>query len=351
MNTSICEYLWLDGTHPTQRLRSKIRVMEKVSKPSLKDFPSWGFDGSSTNQAKGSDSDCILEPVYFCPNPFQGPGHYIVLCEVFNRDGSVHKTNKRSHLKKLMEKGGLKHDIWLGLEQEYTLLDPKTKWPYGWPENEYLKPQGPYYCAFGSQYIFGRPLVESHMELCLESGLSYFGLNAEVMPSQWEFQIGHRGFKKEKIDPLTVSDQMWVARYILLRLGEEFDVEISWDNKPLKGDWNGAGMHTNFSTKLMRDEKKGASYIKEVIKRLELSHKKHIQGYGDKLEERLTGLHETCSIDEFRVSPSDRGASIRIPIATNKKGYGYLEDRRPGANADPYEVSSLLLETVCDLSL
>ena len=180
-----------------------------------------------------------------------------------------------------------------------------------------------------------------------EAGLNIYGVNAEVMPGQWEFQLGYRGFEGEETSPLAMSDQMWVARYLLNRIAENHDVVVSYDNKPMKGDWNGAGMHTNFSTSDTRDQHKGEAAIQSAIDNLRENHLKHIEVYGEGLSDRLTGMHETCSITEFKSGVSHRGASIRIPLGTAQKGYGYFEDRRPGANSDPYLVSARLIETVC----
>ena len=197
--------------------------------------------------------------------------------------------------------------------------------------------------------MFGRKLVEKHLEACLGAGLAIYGINAEVMPGQWEFQIGYRGLDSEEVDPLTMSDHLWVARYLLARVCEESGVSVSFENKPVKGDWNGAGMHTNFSTKATRDPSSGMAAIEEIVSELRNRHDHHVSDYGHGLEDRLTGLHETCSINEFKSGVSNRGASIRIPMSTSHKGCGYFEDRRPGANADPYVVSFRLLETVCEI--
>ena len=343
----ICaEYIWLDGVKPTQGLRSKMLVLPSPrAAVSLSSFPTWSFDGSSTSQAQGAASDLFLRPVQYFPDPIRGEKNYLVMCEVFHVDGKTpHKSNRRSLLRESLDKGGLKEKVWIGFEQEYTLLEG-TK-PMGWPEEGFPKPQGPFYCGVGAHVVCGRDIVELHLSACQKAGIYLCGVNAEVMLGQWEFQIGHRGFEGEEADPLTIADQLWVARWLLHRIAEEFSIEVSFDNKPVKGDWNGAGMHTNFSTLSMRKEG-GLKEIDKAIEKLSKKHAEHISVYGDKLEERLTGLHETCNIKEFRSGHSDRGASIRIPAHVVQKGYGYLEDRRPGANADPYSVAQRLIQTVC----
>jgi glutamine synthetase len=340
------DYLWLDGAQPTQQLRSKIKMVPKPAngKISLDVFDEWGYDGSSTYQATGHDSDLTIKPVYFCPDPLRGENAYLVMCEVLTPDGKPHKTNARAELRRVMAAGGNKEDPWGGFEQEYTFF--KNGRPLGWPETGYPAPQGPFYCSVGSEVAFGREIVERHIDVCLEAGLSFYGTNGEVMPGQWEFQIGYRGVPGEKAGILEMSDQVWVARYLLTLIAEQYGVQVSFDVKPVKGDWNGAGMHTNFSTNSTRDRAKGMKAIEKAIELLSKKHKEHIAKYGAHNEERLTGHHETCSIDEFRAGVANRGCSIRIPRSVAQKGYGYFEDRRPGANANPYEVSTMLVKTV-----
>lgn len=343
------EYIWMDGTVPTQKLRSKTKIIKpKGDKVQLSDFGDWSFDGSSTNQATGHDSDCILKPVSFVKDPIRGDNNCLVLCEVYNPDGvTPHKTNTRAELRRVLEAGAKKEDPWFGFEQEYTLMDGMR--PLGFPENGYPAPQGPYYCGVGADEAFGREVVEAHTQCLLDADLMIYGTNAEVLPGQWEFQIGYRGEDSEKADALTISDHMWFARWLLYRVGEEFGIAATLHPKPVRGDWNGTGMHTNFSTNSMRDAKTGKGAIETAIKRLGEKHEEHIVVYGADLSLRLTGLHETCSIHEFRSGVADRGSSIRIPRPVANKGYGYLEDRRPGANADPYQVASRLLQTILDI--
>ena len=349
---NLCEYIWIDGAIPTRKLRSKSRALvfnKKEEEVKLSDFPDWGFDGSSTYQAKGSDSDLVLRPVNFVKNPLRGAGGFLVMCEVFKPNGEPHVTNTRAELRRVLSAGAEKEEPWFGVEQEYTLFKDRT--PLGWPDQGYPAPQGPFYCGVGADEVFGRELVEEHTQACLLAGIMIFGINAEVMPGQWEFQIGYRGLESEDAGPLNVGDHTWMARWLLYRLGEDFGITATLDPKPVRGDWNGAGQHTNFSTKTMRNPKTGSAFIKQSIERLSQKHKDHIKVYGHRLSERLTGLHETCHIDTFKHGIADRGASIRIPLHVSKKGYGYLEDRRPGANADPYEVSARILKTICEVRL
>ena len=344
----ICEYIWMDGAEPTQKLRSKSRVINVGKDVKLKDIPEWGFDGSSTYQAPGNNSDLILKPVCLLQDPIRGEGNYLTMCEVFNSDNSPHPTNTRAELRRVLDAGAGKEDPWFGYEQEYTLFKDRT--PLGWPEKGYPAAQGPFYCGVGADEVFGRELVETHALCSLEAGIMIFGVNAEVMPGQWEFQVGFRGIEGEDAGPLNVADHSWLSRWLLYRIGEDYEITVTLDNKPVKGDWNGAGQHTNFSLKSMRDLKTGMSVIDKCLDRLSKKHDEHIAVYGDRLSERLTGRHETCNIDQFRHGVGDRGASIRIPLHVAQKGYGYLEDRRPGANADPYVVASRILKTICDIA-
>ena len=329
------EYIWVDGTQPVAKLRSKAKIL-----PLGKEPDTWGFDGSSTQQATGDRSDCVLKPVFVCDDPLRGDPHKLVMCEVFLVNGDPHPSNTRAPLREIAEKYA-KHEMWFGLEQEYTFFDGIK--PLGWPNNGFPAPQGGYYCGVGSDEVFGRPVVEAHLENCLKAGLLISGINAEVMPGQWEFQVG-------PLSPLDVSDQLWIARWLLYRTAEDFPtssgngVSARLDAKPVKGDWNGAGCHTNFSTKEMRESYEPCIAAAEALgTRTAL----HIANYGVGIEERLTGAHETASYKTFSYGVSDRGASIRIPwqVAVDKKGY--IEDRRPNANMDPYLVTRLITETVC----
>ena len=325
------EYIWIDGTEPSPSLRSKTKVL-----PNGSDFPIWGFDGSSTNQAPGSNSDCVLRPVFSCPDPISGGDNKLVMCEVLLPDMSPHPTNNRAACAEIAAKHE-NQESWFGIEQEYTLFESDGKQPLGFPEGGFPEAQGPYYCSVGANYNFGRDVSEAHATACIDAGLGIAGTNAEVMPGQWEFQVGPLG-------PLEVSDQLWLSRRLLHRVAEEFGVVVSIDPKPVSGDWNGAGCHTNFSTKAMRE-----SYqpIIDACEALGKNITEHIENYGAGNDKRLTGLHETQSIDQFSYGVSDRGASIRIPWQVEVDQKGYLEDRRPASNMDPYLVTKLLVQTTC----
>ena len=329
MNVYKAEYIWTDGTEPTPLLRSKTRVIALGAPP-----PVWGFDGSSTNQAPGEASDCVLDPVFVCPDPIRGEPHKLVLCQVLNTDLTPHASNTRAPLAEMAERYRA-CDAWYGMEQEYTFFEGNS--PLGWPRAGFPGPQGPYYCGVGANSAYGRDIVEEHMEACLAAGLAYSGLNAEVMPGQWEFQIGPVG-------PLAIGDQLTVARWLLKRVAEDHGVEVSFDPKPVKGDWNGAGCHTNFSTAAMRSAYEPILAACEALKERAAYH---VARYGADIEHRLTGSHETCSYKEFKYGVSDRSASVRIPWQVARDRKGYLEDRRPNANCDPYLVAQALLETVC----
>ena len=342
---SFAEYIWLDGGAPTQNLRSKARVVQVPSSAEPADFPAWSFDGSSTEQAEGTDSDCLLAPVRVVRDPRRGAGHHLVLCEVLNTDGTPHASNQRAWLRRVLEAAGPDAKPWAGFEQEYTLY--RAGRPLGFPAGGFPAPQGPYYCSVGAENAFGRDLADAHATACLEASLSIYGINAEVMPGQWEFQIGYRGNDCESADVLTMSDHLWLGRFLLLREAERFGISVSFANKPMAGDWNGAGMHTNFSTAETRSRTSGMAAIEAAIEALSARHDTHIANYGAGLALRLTGLHETCSINEFRSGVANRGASIRIPQPVMLNGHGYFEDRRPGANADPYRVCACLVTSVC----
>ena len=331
MSKSKLEYIWLDGYKPTQSLRSKTKILNDFG-GSLGDCPMWSFDGSSTEQAPGGSSDCLLKPIALYSDPDRKNG-FLVMCEVLDSKGAAHESNGRATI------DDDDNDFWFGFEQEYFLWDPETDAPLGFPANGYPGPQGPYYCSVGAKNAYGRQIVEEHLDLCLEAGLNVEGINAEVAAGQWEFQVFAKGAAE-------AGDQVWVARYLLERTAEKYGIAINWHCKPLKGDWNGSGMHANFSNSVLRTAGDKAIYDR-ICMAFEPVIAEHIAVYGEDNHLRLTGLHETQSIDKFSYGVSDRGASIRIPIATVENGWkGWLEDRRPNSAADPYKVAARIIKTV-----
>ena len=325
------EYIWLDGYKPTQSLRSKTQVREDFS-GKLEDAPMWSFDGSSTEQAEGNDSDCLLKPVAIFPDPGR-KNAYLVMTEVLNADGTPHESNGRATIE---DDDG---DFWFGFEQEYFLWVPETDRPPGFPKDGFPRPQGPYYCSVGGSNAYGREIIEEHFDLCLDAGINVEGINAEVAAGQWEFQVFAKGAAR-------AGDETWVARYLLERVAESYGHAIEWHPKPLGDtDWNGSGMHANFSNGAMR-EAGNEDVFNKICEQFGKNVDRHISVYGADNDQRLTGAHETQSINEFSFGVSDRGASIRIPVGTVDDGWkGRLEDRRPASNADPYQVAAVIVKT------
>lgn len=329
-------YIWIDGSGV--KMRGKTKTLDEEPK-CPEELPIWNFDGSSTKQAKGNNSDVYLYPVAIFHDPFRKGKHKLVLCETYTHDHQPTRTNKRHACKAVMQEAKDSHP-WFGLEQEYTLLD-RDNHPLGWPKGGFPGPQGPYYCAAGTGRVFGREVMEAHYRACLHAGLKIAGENAEVMPSQWEFQIG-------PCEGIEMGDHLWVARYLLERVSEDFGIQVSLDPKPVPGDWNGAGCHANYSTIDMRNEG-GIKHIYEAIEKLKTRHDHHIRVYdpneGLDNRRRLTGAHETSPIHEFSYGIANRGCSIRIPRQCADDERGYFEDRRPSSNCDPYVVTQVIVET------
>lgn len=331
-------YVWIDGTGQTMRCKTK--TMTSVPKEPA-DCPIWNFDGSSTGQAEGHNSDVYLHPVALFPDPFRRGNNKIVLCETYTHDHKPTASNKRRTCVEVMSQDKVKNSHpWFGIEQEYSLMDSDGH-PLGWPKQGYPGPQGPYYCAVGTGRVMGREVMEAHYKCCMYAGVKISGENAEVMPAQWEYQVG-------PCEGISMGDHLWMARYFLERVAEDFGVIVSLDPKPIPGDWNGAGCHTNYSTDKMRDDK-GINEINNAIEKLSKRHAYHISQYdpaeGKDNARRLTGLHETATIHTFTSGVANRGSSIRIPRQCAEDGKGYLEDRRPASNCDPYVVTEAIVRT------
>lgn len=345
-NYVIAEYVWIDADG---HCRGKTKAITGKSSITLEDLPKWNYDGSSTGQAPGQDSEVVLYPAALFKDPFRGGNHVLVMCDCYTPDGEPIKSNTRYAANKIFE-ADPEEEPWYGIEQEYTLFKDGT--PLGWPSSTarsfggptiqlgFPGAQGPYYCSAGADVAFGRDVVEEHMIACLDAGIQLSGVNGEVMPGQWEYQVG-------PCTGIASGDQLMMSRYILQRVCEKHGVVASLDPKPVPGDWNGAGCHTNFSTKKMREAGGYEKAIIPAIGKLELKHEEHILAYGEGNERRLTGNHETQCLETFSWGIANRGASVRVGNDTAKTGFGYFEDRRPSSNMDPYRVTSLIFKTCC----
>lgn len=349
---NIYEYIWLDSDN---EFRSKTKIIYSNETPKLDNLPIWNYDGSSTGQASGTDSEIFLHPVTMFKDPFR-KNHtaFLVWCTCYDKNKNPLNNSHRIKALEIFDKH-IDQEPWFGIEQEYFIVDPKTKLPLGFSNDQIPvlpcgssiasntkcapEPQGKYYCGVGINRVFLREIPENHMEYCLYAGIKICGINAEVAPDQWEYQIG-------PCVGIEAGDHLWVSRYILNRVAEAFGLLISYHPKPLgvNSDWNGSGCHTNFSTKDMRNEN-GIEFINQAIERLSLNHKLHMESYGEHNRERMSGLHETSSYDVFTCGRANRGASVRIPNSVLEESKGYFEDRRPASNCDPYLVTSLIMTT------
>lgn len=326
----ILEYVWLDGH---MNLRSKYKTMNWNSELTLDDIPIWNYDGSSTFQATTENSEVLLLPVAYYKNPFFTQKSYLVMCETYEKDGLPTSTNHR-HLANQIFTKRLDLEPWFGIEQEYFMTRNNTVLAF---EKSIPAPQGHYYCGVG-EHIQYRDLVEQHYNYCLYAGLEISGVNAEVAPNQWEYQIG-------PCTGIDGGDQLWISRYILQKVAEKYGISISFCPKPLSSPWNGSGLHINVSTKKTRDAE-GITFIEEYMNQLKLVHHEHLAVYGDN-SLRLSGECETSDKNVFSWGYGDRRCSIRIPTQTVQNRCGYFEDRRPASDADPYQATGILFETIC----
>lgn len=333
----ICEYIWIGGSGLD--LRSKARTLNKVD--SLSDLPIWNYDGSSCWQADTSSSEIELVPVAMYDDPFRGFPNKLVLCETRVNDKKYTPGNFRRFARLIFSDDNIKtHEPLFGIEQEYIISKRNQNgedWPLGWNQN-IPNEQAYHYCGVGGKYLFGREIADTHYKVCLTAGVEIYGINAEVCPSQWEFQVGTSS-------GLKICDDLWIARWLLLRVAESFGCDINFHPKPFE-NLNGSGAHTNFSNKASREDKEMINTMKQILD-LEQYHSKFMKLYGEENSKRLVGLYETSSFNKFKQGVMDRSASIRIPQTTKDKGNGYYEDRRPASNMDPYIVCSLLFSATC----
>jgi glutamine synthetase len=324
----ICaEYIWLDSD---DELRSKTKIVKFPLE--INELPIWNYDGSSTGQATSSDSEVYIKPQAIFPDPLRKNNNILVMCDTYNSDTiTPHKDNIRILAETIFKKNTSRSSNFanplFGIEQEYFLIDPKSK--------NVLK-NNKHYCGINNNSVF-REIIEKHLQACLYANISITGINSEVATGQFEFQICAEGIK--------VSDQLYVARYLLIRIAESYNIDVSFEAKPFPNE-NGSGCHVNFSTLNMRTKENGIKHIEEAINKLSNCHDKHISMYGVGIEKRLIGTHETSSKDKFSYGIGDRNVSIRIPKTTQIDGYGYFEDRRPCANINPYIVTSLIFDSI-----
>jgi glutamine synthetase len=339
------EYLWLDVN---QHMRSKIRTFiiecdyridlsEILSSKTSKErfislIPEWSYDGSSTGQCETAYSEVILKPVNFIKHPFMKPSikggqPILVLCEGYRENKPIIGNDRYDYITKMNHVKS--HDIWFGLEQEFFLFDKTTKQPINWNEVKHID-QGEYYCGVNRSTYKEKQILNVFLEKCLHVGIQISGINQEVAPCQWEYQIG-------PVCADEAPDQMIFAKYILYNIAQEYDAYTNFHPKPLKGNWNGSGCHINISTTQTRG-KNGFQYMQQIITKMSEDHVNFIKEYcGSDNEQRLTGFHETSNPTKFSYSVGGRDCSVRIPQQVEKERCGYFEDRRPGSSINYYK--------------
>lgn len=331
------EYIWLGGN---SEFRSKVKFTNDIidHDDDYMEPPDWNYDGSSTNQATGNNSEVILRPVKKYRNPYNPTNQYdyFVLCDTWVYDDNInlvpHSTNTRVIAERIFNNFNNDKPIF-GIEHEFFVFNGDK--PLGFTGGD----QGQYYCSVGSKNAFGREFLNNVSDLCKNIDINVTGYNLEVAPGQMEIQLCAEG--------INAGDDSMMLKYILEREGEKYGYTINWSAKPLEGNWNGSGCHVNFSTEKTRAPN-GYNVILDYMKKLESKHTEHINLYGLDNHLRLTGNHETSDINTFSFGIADRGCSIRIPKSTIKNNCGYFEDRRPSSSADMYLVTSKLYDSCCN---
>ncbi|KAH1005778.1 glutamine synthetase 2 cytoplasmic isoform X1 [Dendroctonus ponderosae] len=328
-------YVWIDGTGLDLRMRTRTLSFTPCN---YKDCPNWSFDGSSTFFSTPEQSDNYIVPIAMYADPFRRGNNKMVLCETFSHDKKPTKTNHRQCCIEVLNKV-CEQEVMFGFEQEFYLIGPQGD-PYGWPCGSTPKSSGKNYSGIGSQRVVGREVLECIYRCCLYSGIEIYGTTAERAYGQWEVLTG-------PTLSIKAADDLWMARYIIQRVAEEFGLSASFKANLVK---NGvpSGLHTNMSTKCTRDDG-GLKHIQDYICKLEKNHKTDQKYYdcseGKHLKERLTGRHHTCNIEKFKSGVGDRTACIRISPAVADKKKGFFEDRRPCSCADPYNIITALVNT------
>ena len=338
----ILEYIWLDVNN---NFRSKVKIEKLKLGFQASDLEIWNFDGSSTGQATGDDSEIFIKPYLILQsqtNTDINDNYYYVFCECLNTDiKTPHKTNTRTNAFEFFNQPEvISIDPMFGIEQEFFVF--KDGKPIVW-KDEMTAPQGDYYCGNGGKSILhsSRKFLDKVIDTLNRWGINTTGYNFEVAPGQMEIQICEKG--------IMAADYLIVLRFILTRYAEEYGWDIVLTPKPefLSGDkWNGSGCHVNFSTAEMRQTTiQSISFDKTInlIQNMKESHSRDIMHFGSENNKfRLGGKNETSSYDTFTYGVANRGSSIRIPRYFVNNLYGYIEDRRPGADMDPYIVTKII---------
>jgi glutamine synthetase len=336
---TILEYIWIDAN---SKFRSKVKIVDTL--PILEELEIWNFDGSSTGQATGKDSEIFIKP-YKIFNDWNNPSYYYVFCECIYPNGLPHITNTRHIAVKYFQNPNVINlETMFGIEQEFFVFKNGT--PLIWNDTK-TEPQGDYYCGNGAKSIKGREYLNEVVKVLNVWDINITGYNFEVAPGQMEIQICEKG--------IDASDNLIAARFVLTRLAEERGWDIDIIPKPSflgTDDWNGSGCHVNFSTKDIRESLLTNPYsslysVAALITNMQTNHVNDIKFFGSENNKlRLGGKNETSSYDTFTYGIANRGSSIRIPRTFVKNLKGYIEDRRPGSDMDPYIVTQIITEYV-----
>nr|CAH7745052.1 unnamed protein product [Callosobruchus chinensis] len=310
-------YLWID--HTGENLRSKTRTLD-FSPSTYKEVPIWNFNGFHTMKAPKEKSDYYLVPVSLYNDPIRRGANKIVLCETFDADEKPCKTNHRQKCVEALNKV-CDHEVYIGFEQDYYIMGSDGR-PFGWPPMGEPISDRQYYASMCT--VIGREITECIYRALLYAGVNVYSDCAEPAPSQWELKTnGERGVKP--------ADDMWFSRWLMQRIAEDFGLCISF--QPFVSPrWSKSGLHVTYSTKKMRDND-GMKYIQETIKKLEKCHTEMLKIY-----------KSTYLGDKFTSGIGDRTASVRIPKIVADKKKGFIEDRRPAGNADPYKIMEALIK-------
>ncbi|KAK9832481.1 hypothetical protein WJX81_000192 [Elliptochloris bilobata] len=340
----LAEYIFVGGNGSD--LHSKSRVLDAKPK-SVEELRPWHFDGSQTGQAPASSSAVYLRPRAIYPDPVRGGDHILVLCDTYTpptvesdsgaQQMQLHPSNNRAPCERVMRAAASSAPVF-SCEQQYSLLDPKTGWPVGLPEGSMAGTSNSY-CASGAALASGRDFQDAHLRACMHAGVRISGGHAEAAVGQWSYCVGPcRGIE--------LGDQLWISRFILLRMADQFRTRASFEPKPVPGDWQGNGAHVKVSTRETREAGRGWFAVQEHVRRLGAAHGQHLMAYGAGAAARLGPSALT-----FRAGMEDRRAAVRIPTTVLVNQCGWYEDRRPAANMDPYLVTMLLVCTTLGVPL